>query len=132
MTRHEIREAAFIIIYEAMLTGDKPEELAESTNQSFGMPLDRHSINIAEKVTEKGQELDDIIAGFSPSRAVNRISKVNLAILRLAIYELKYSPDVPPKVAINEAIELAKAYGGKTDSAFINGVLNSFYKDVKA
>lgn len=128
MTKHEIREAAFIILYQTEQTGGEPGELAELTSEAFDMPINKAVVSFAEKVWKKRDELDLIIAEYSPSRAVSRISKVNLAILRIGIYELIYEKDrVPPKVAINEAIELTKAYSDKSDKGFVNGVLNSCF-----
>lgn len=130
MTKHEIREASFIILYQMELTEETAEEIADCTYEAFEMPSNKAVLSLANKVWEKRAELDEIIGKYSPSRAIGRISKVNLAILRIAVYELAFEKDkVPPKVAINEAIELSKAYAEKSDRVFINGVLNSYFKD---
>lgn len=132
MTKHEIREAAFIILYQMELTGQTSEEIAETTYEAFEMPSNKAVISLANKVWEKRDELDGIIGKYSPSRSAARISKVNITILRIAVYELTFEKDkVPPKVAINEAIELSKAYAEKSDRIFINGLLNSYYKDTE-
>ena len=132
MTKHEIREAAFIILYQLETTSRTSEEIAETTAEAFGMPVNKAVMTLADNVWSKKEELDGMIGKYSPSRAVTRIAKVNLTILRIAVYELKFEADsVPPKVAINEAIELSKAYADKNDKAFINGVLNSCYKDMQ-
>ena len=68
---------------------------------------------------------------YSKGWKTNRLPKVNLAILRLAIYEIKYVDDVPASVAINEAVELAKKYSGEGDYSFINGILGSVAKGVE-
>lgn len=67
-----------------------------------------------------------MIAQYSEKRAVSRISRVNLALLRLALYEIKYASRVPVSVAINEAVELCKKYADKSDCVFINGVLGAY------
>ena len=132
MTKHEIREAAFIILYQMETTSRTSEEIAEITSEAFEMPVNKAVLTLADSVWSKKEELDEVIGKYSPSRAVTRIAKVNLTILRIAIYELMFSGDsVPPKVAINEAIELSKAYADKNDKAFINGVLNSCFKDMQ-
>lgn len=132
MTKHEIREAAFIILYQMETTSRTSEEIAETTSESFDMPVNKAVLALADNVWSKKEELDEIIGKYSPSRAVARIAKVNLTILRIAVYELMLSDgSVPPKVAINEAIELTKAYADKNDKAFVNGVLNSCYKDMQ-
>ena len=129
MTRHEIREAAFILMYQMLLTGGDVNELAETTTEAFEMPVNKSVLKLVENVTSHTAELDEIVGKYSTTRSVERIARINLVILRIALYELKYAEDVPAKVAINEAIELAKAYAEKIDSAFINGILNSYYKN---
>lgn len=130
MTKHEIREAAFILLYQMELTGQEAGETAECTSEAFDMPVNKAVLSLAEKVWEKRTEIDDIIGKYSPSRAIGRISKVNMTVLRIAVYELTFEKEkVPPKVAINEAIELTKAYAAGNDKSFVNGVLNSYYKD---
>ena len=132
MTKHEMREAAFIILYQMELTGQTAEEIAETSNEAFELPVNKAVLRLAQSVWEKKDELDAAIGKYSPSRAVARISKVDLAILRIAAYELMFDGNnVPPKVAINEAIELSKAYAQQNDTAFINGVLNSLFKDIQ-
>lgn len=130
MTKHEIREAAFIILYQMELTGWTSEEIAECTSEAFEMPVNKAVLSLAEKVWEKRTQIDEIIGKYSPTRAVGRISKVDLTVLRIGVYELTFEKEkVPPKVAINEAVELTKAYAMGNDKAFVNGVLNSYYKN---
>lgn len=71
------------------------------------------------------EEIDRLILGAAPEWPVSKIAKVDLAALRLAVFELYFDDVVPPKVAINEAIELAKEFGGETSSKFVNGVLGT-------
>lgn len=71
----------------------------------------------------KIEEIDDVIAGVAEGWKINRMSKVDLTIMRLAYYEMKFDDDIPVIVAINEAVELAKKYGGDDSSSFINGIL---------
>ena len=75
------------------------------------------------KIEEKIEELDKMLNEASKGWKVNRMSKVDLAIMRLAVYEMKMDEDIPVKVAINEAVELAKKFGGDDSPAFVNGVL---------
>ncbi len=74
-------------------------------------------------------ELDEIISAYSTKRVINRIPKVNLSILRLALYEIRYDAQMPMNAAIAEAISLAKAYGYQEDISFINGVLGNYARD---
>jgi len=80
-------------------------------------------------IVEKQEELDELITRFAPDWPLDKITVVDRNVLRLGIYELKYG-GLPHKVAINEAIELAKAYGGPSSGRFINGVLGSVFKEL--
>lgn len=79
-------------------------------------------------VQEKEEQIDGLIAPAAPEWPIEQIAKIDKAILRIAVYELMIRRDVPPKVAINEAVELAKAFGGENSSKFINGVLGTIYR----
>ena len=79
-------------------------------------------------VTSQVSEIDKIIAGAAPEWPLEQIATIDKTILRLAIFELLYSNDVPPKVAIDEAVELAKSFGGDNSSKFINGVLGAVFR----
>lgn len=74
------------------------------------------------------EELDGLIAKAAPEWPLDQISVIDKSILRLASYELLHDQDIPPKVAINEAVELAKLFGGENSSKFINGVLGTLYR----
>ena len=129
LTRHEMREAALLILFQRKLNPETLDELLEDCKESFELEYNSQSVKLANGVEEHEDELNKIIESYSPSRKLDRISYINLAIMKIAIYEMKYCPSVPDKVAINEAIEFAKEYTDKADVRFINGVLNSYYKD---
>lgn len=76
-------------------------------------------------------ELDATIQPIAPEWPINQIARIDRAILRLSLYELSHSSDVPPKVVINEAVELAKAFGGDNSSKFVNGVLGTAYRQTQ-
>lgn len=79
-----------------------------------------------QKINEKIPDIDVILAEASSGWKLNRMGKVDLTIMRLAIYEIKYDNDIPTKVAINEAVEIAKIFGGDSSGSFVNGVLAKF------
>ncbi len=84
-------------------------------------------------VVERILELNTIIETYAPDWPLDQITTVDRNVLRIGIHELIYqSPDVPPKVAINEAIELAKSFGGDSSGRFVNGVLGSIFRDIEA
>ncbi|MFP4084953.1 MAG: transcription antitermination factor NusB [Desulfonatronovibrio sp.] len=82
-------------------------------------------------VFENLDRLDEIIAGYSKNWKIGRIAKIELTILRLAVYEMLFCPDIPLKVAINEAIELSKSFGDGNSRNFINGILDAVARDTK-
>lgn len=129
MTRHEMREAAFILLFEMKIGKSTVDEAVEDSKDAFDLPVDKDVITLVTRVSEKIDEIDDIISKYSAKRAVARISNVPLVIMEIAIYEMKYSDNVPDVVAINEAIELTKAYGSPEDKNFVNGILNAYLKD---
>lgn len=85
---------------------------------------------VVQGVIENRPELDELISRFSRHWKIARIAKVEISILRLAIFEMLHCPDIPLKVAINEGVELAKAYGDEHSPNFINGILDAAAKAV--
>ncbi|MBI4029717.1 transcription antitermination factor NusB [Candidatus Berkelbacteria bacterium] len=77
------------------------------------------------------KDIDQKILDAAPEWPIEQIAPIDKAILRLAVYEVLYSEEVPPKVAINEAVELAKSFGGDNSSKFVNGVLGTVYRQSK-
>lgn len=129
LKRHEVREGAFLILYQ-LLFGTTVEEIDELNAQAFDIAKNEETNEIVNGVLEHDEELLGIIAKYSKTRAVSRIAKVNLVILKIAAYEMKYCEKVPNAVAINEAVELAKKYSQKSDSSFINGILSSYMREL--
>lgn len=126
MNRSEMREQAFVLLYEKEFFDEMPlEEIEEIFSENIA-PLTEYAKSAFEGATEHKEELDEIISKFSKDWKINRLPKVNLSILRLALYEILYKEDIPENVSINEAVELAKKYSGKEDSAYINGILGSY------
>lgn len=130
LTRPEVREGAFLVLYQ-LLFGTTLEEIDELNAEAFDMAKNEQTDEIVKGVLEHDEELAAIIAKYSTSRSVSRIAKVNMIILKIAVYEMKYCERVPNAAAINEAIELAKKYSLKADSGFINGILNSYMRELE-
>lgn len=124
LSRPEVREGAFLILYQTMF-GTTPEEIDELNAEAFDIAKNEETDEIVKGVMEHDAELVELISKFSKTRSIARIAKVNMVILKIAIYEMKYCDRVPDAAAINEAVELAKKYSLKADSGFINGILNS-------
>ncbi|MGN0632674.1 MAG: transcription antitermination factor NusB [Oscillospiraceae bacterium] len=131
--KRELREGAFILYFESLFRDDNISDIyevsAEAEDADAELRLSEQSCRLAEKVAEKASEIDKIIENYSKKRSVDRIAKINLAILRLALYEAIYEDKVPVNVAISEAVSLAQKYAREPDTAFINGVLGAFSRD---
>jgi len=110
----------------------KIEEILERDMQEFGPGLedDKFVRDLIKGVLENLEKIDAVITKTAPEWPLEQINLVDRNVLRLGIYELLYSDrkEVPPKVAINEAIELAKSFGGETSGKFVNGVLGTIYR----
>jgi len=129
MTRREVRDCAFKIIFEQLLRNDNVEELFEIADEVDEITVDEQVRELVLGVVGHAEELDRIIGKYSKSRAVSRISKLNVAILRLALYEAIYEENTPVNAAISEAIKLSQIYTYQEDTSFINGVLGAFSRD---
>ncbi|WP_308567561.1 transcription antitermination factor NusB [uncultured Eubacterium sp.] len=124
MKRSQEREQAFCLVFQSMFNSDSSLEIYEENIASVG----EYARSVADGVSLKTDDLDNLIEKYSKCWKVKRLPKVNLAILRLAVYEILYVDEVPASVAINEAVELAKKYSGESDYSFINGVLGALVK----
>ena len=127
MSRTEQREQAFCLVFQNLFNNEETLAIYEENVAKVG----KYAKALFDGVDSKIEELDEVINIYSKGWKTNRLPKVNLAILRLAIYEIKYVDDVPASVAINEAVELAKKYSGEGDYSFINGILGSVAKGEK-
>lgn len=123
MTRREARELAFILLFERSFSGETIAEILENAGEARDITGNTFAVFLAEGAAEHTEEIDEIISANAHNWSRERLSRVTLAILRLAIYEMQWVEDIPVSVSINEAVELAKRYGGDTDASFINGVL---------
>jgi len=129
MSRREIRDSAFKLVFEQLLRDDDIQELYDIAEEIDEITVNDEVKKIVEGTISHADELDGIIAGYSKSRAVSRISKLNLAILRIALYECLYDDNTPVNAAISEAVSLAMTYTYQEDASFINGVLGAFSRD---
>lgn len=132
MTRRESRNTAFILVFESLFRADSPEELLDIVREMEEIPCGTDAENMFFGVIGHFKELDEIIGRYSEKRHLERIPKVNVAILRLALFEILYDSKVPMRVAINEAVLLAKSYAMEADVAFVNGVLGAFSRSGEA
>ena len=127
VTRRELREHIFLMLFrKEFYKADELKEqielyiadLKEPTVEEYAYLTGRLNA-IVDKLGEIDQALSEAASGWK----LNRMGKVDLTILRLALYEMRYDDDIPVKVAINEAVELAKTFGGDDSPSFVNGIL---------
>ena len=142
MTRSLVREHLFKLLFriEFNEAEDMPEQVrlyfedgfADEDHKSTGSDVPENDRRYIEekyaKITEHLEEIDKKIDGAAKGWSITRIGKVELAILRLAVYEMLYDPDIPVGVAIDEAVELAKTFGQESSGSFINGILATLAK----
>lgn len=131
ITRQQVRDAAFILIFESLFQGDDLESLLGVAAEVEDIPLTADVEEMFRGVMARREELDQIISTYSTKRAIGRIPRVSLAILRLALWEILYSPKMPMDAAISEAVLLAKKYAQEPDAQFVNGVLGAFSRNHK-
>ncbi|MBP5578839.1 MAG: transcription antitermination factor NusB [Ruminococcus sp.] len=131
MTRREVRDSAFKLVFEQLLRDDDINELYEIAEEIDEITVNDEVKKIVEGTLEHAEELDGIISRYSKSRSIGRISKLNLAILRIAMFESIYDENTPMNAAISEAIKLSMMYTYQEDTAFINGVLGAFSRDTQ-
>ena len=127
MNRSELREHLFRMLFRIEFHDESEyeeqmklytEALADPSEAELSYLLGKSS-KVIEKVSELDQMIDEAVFGWK----TDRMGRVELTIIRLALYEIKFDDDVPPGVAINEAVELAKRYGNTESASFVNGVL---------
>lgn len=129
VSRYKIREQAFILGFESLFSDTDIDELADNAGDARDEFISDAAIERAKGVQENIDEIDEkISANLRQGWKISRISKVSLAILRLALYEMLYDDSIPVSVSINEAVELTKKYSVEDDASFVNGVLGAVAK----
>lgn len=131
MNRHLSRMIAMQTLYEHdFRQGSDLSEIKSRNINEYEDDADGKFISdLVDNVTKEQNKLDEIIKKSAPEWPLEQISLIDKNILRIAICELEFTKDVPPKVVINEAVELGKQFGGENSSKFINGVLGTIYSD---
>ncbi len=135
MTRRELRENTFVLLFhKEFYDVEDMKEQCELYIEKIA-PMDEKDetyvcervFNVIEKLEEIDKDIDEAAEGWT----VSRMSKIDLSIMRLAYYEMRFDETVPVQVAINEAVEIAKLYGGDNSPSFINGILGKLAKNGK-
>lgn len=133
--RRKAREIALQVLYGLDTQGGEPGEVlalywsnCDNVSEVISSETIRFSTELVEGVWKNRNRIDGLISGNSENWSIGRMSRVDRSILRMAVYELLFCPDIPPKVTLNEAIDLGKIYGSENSGAFINGILDALYE----
>jgi N utilization substance protein B len=131
--RHLCRALALQSLYEWDFHGGKKDatEILKRNVAEFAPDLDEKDFaeRIVSGIEENREHIDELITKFAPDWPLPKITTVDRNVLRIGTFELTYTHEIPSKVAINEAIELAKTFGGESSGKFVNGVLGAVYRD---
>ena len=130
--RRKSREIALQVLYQLDVTKQDPPKVLAQFQQQF-LPIeekDEFLERLVLGVLEHSLEIDRLIKRFSENWSLDRMSIIDRNILRMATFELLYCQDIPPKVTLNEAIDLGKDYGTEESGSFINGILDHIQKEI--
>lgn len=132
-SRRKARECALQLLYQLDMGGNDFKRVIEQYWKQLDEPLEEGVHEFSEKLVEGAWEnrgeIDQMIASYSNNWKINRMAAVDKNILRLAIYELLYCPDIPVKVTLNEAVEIAKRFGTAESGSFVNGILDNVARE---
>lgn len=132
MTRREAREQALCLVFEETFQEAPLDDILKFAAQARDLVPDPFAERLAQGVFAHKEEIDAKIGAFSIGWKIDRLSRVVLTVLRIAVYELLYEPQTPESIVINEAVELAKTYGAPADGGYVNGVLGALVRAGKA
>ncbi len=131
ISRYKKREQAVLLCFERLFTDSDIDEIADNIIDSRDEYLSDYAIDTAKNIEDKLTYIDEKISShLSKGWKITRISRISLAVLRVAVYEMQYVSEVPVSVAINEAVELTKKYSAD-DASFVNGVLGAIAKELE-
>ncbi len=132
LTRRESRQQAFEFIFEKSFNGNDTEDILRNAGDSRDAEISDYAVELLQGVYDHQDEIDGYISQYSVKRSIRRLSKVVLAALRLAMYEILFVSDLDPTISINEAVELTKKFSGRDESGYVNGVLGGFLRAYSA
>ncbi|CDA92700.1 n utilization substance protein B homolog [Ruminococcus sp. CAG:563] len=128
--KRKSREQAFIILFEKSFNTElSVDEIMDIAIETEVISKDKMTADIVKKAEENIEDIDAVIEQNLKGWSKQRISKVSLALLRMAVCEMKYFDKVPVGVSINEAVEICKVYGSDEDKGFVNGILGSISRE---
>lgn len=131
--RRKAREVALQVLYQMDILKIDAKEAIELFWDNFEAPenIKDFSVHLIEGTWNRIEEIDDVIRSCSENWSLERMAKVDKSILRMSVFELLHCDDIPPKVTLNEAIDLGKEYGSENSGSFINGILDALYAKIR-
>jgi len=131
--RRKAREITLQVLYELDVLRISAQEAIDRFWANFEAPQEARTFSsfLIEGTWNNIEKIDKLISGSSENWTMARMSRVDKSILRMAVYELLFCQDIPPKVTLNEAIDLGKVYGSENSGAFINGILDALYAKLR-
>ena len=131
LSRRKAREQAFFLIFESSFRDDSAPDIIEAAVEARDYESDEFTDFLVNGVAKSFTMTDALMEPHINNRSITRLSKVTLSLLRLAIFEILFAENIPVSVSINEAVELAKTYGGEDDFSFVNGVLGNIVRTLE-
>ena len=131
MNRKKEREQAFYLIFEKCFSNESVDNILEIAQECRDFITTDYIRTVFSGVYENVDEIDEVISKHSTGWSINRISKIALAILRLAIFEINFLDEIPSSVSVNEAVELAKEFASSEDASYVNGLLGAYIRSCK-
>ena len=131
MNRREAREQAFVFIFESTFGADSIEDIIDAAKIARNIEVDEFARKIFSGVKTNEPSIDEYIEKHIKQWKKDRLSRITLSILKLAIYEMIYENDIPLNVSANEAVEIAKKYGTEENASYVNGVLGSVIREIE-
>ena len=131
MTRHETRESAFMLVFERALTGEDIGEILEAASETDAVKLSDTVAAIFKGGEENRQQIDKCIEKHLKNWTIDRITKVSLAAMRVAVYEILFDDSLDADISVSEAVKICEKYTTKEDTSFVNGVLGSLVRQLK-
>lgn len=130
MSRRKGREQAFIFLFQNSFTKENIDGIIESAKMAEDIEVDDFAVVLFDGVIKNREKIRSYIEKNIKGWKIHRISRVAMAIMEISTYEMLYEESVPVEISINEAVELAKKYGGKEESSYVNGVLGAINKEI--
>lgn len=129
--RRKSRENAFSLLFEWSFHGDDTDTMLKHAVEGRELEIDDFARQLCTRAIENHETIDALIESYSETWKLSRLSKVTLAVLRLAFCELTLFDDIPLGATVNEAVELCKKYAGEEEASYVNGILGQYGRDKK-